>query len=183
MSKGIQNDYFIYEDYAEIVIESYKFGRFKVKIDLDDIEKCKQYIWGVGFDKKINKFYIKATTRVEGKVKNIKLNRYILNNPKGIVKIIGDSMDYRKSNLLIGNRAEINRYAKTRKDSISGYKGIYWLKDRQRWRVHLFIKQGKNFFIGNFKTLREAILARVNAEIEFYGEVITKELKDIDIGG
>jgi hypothetical protein len=42
-----KNEYIIYEDYAEFIIESPKYGRFSVKIDLQNIEKCKKYYWSV----------------------------------------------------------------------------------------------------------------------------------------
>jgi hypothetical protein len=44
--KAEPNRYEIYDDYAEIVIDSPKYGIFKAKIDLEDLERCRQYRWG-----------------------------------------------------------------------------------------------------------------------------------------
>lgn len=40
------NEYILYDDYAEIVLISPKYGTFKTQIDLEDVERCKQYYWG-----------------------------------------------------------------------------------------------------------------------------------------
>lgn len=40
-----QNEYILHEDYAIIVVQSPKYGTFEVKIDLEDVEKCKKYYW------------------------------------------------------------------------------------------------------------------------------------------
>lgn len=56
---------------------------------------------------------------------------------------------------------------KTKASSI--YKGVYWLKSRNRWRATIW-KEGKYFFIGTFPVERDAALAYNKAARKFFGE-------------
>lgn len=68
------NIYVIKDNYAQMIIESKKYGIKRVKIDIEDIEKCKKYQWHYANSKDVP--YI--VTRINGKY--IRLHRYIYEN-------------------------------------------------------------------------------------------------------
>jgi hypothetical protein len=63
-------------------------------------------------------------------------------------------------------REKINNCKKT---STSGYKGICWNNEKDKWQV-AHIKEKKKYHIGYFADLREAIIAYNAKIIELYGE-------------
>ena len=50
----------------------------------------------------------------------------------------------------------------------SGYKGVHWCKEKQRWTVYIKVL-GVRLYRGRFKTIEEAIEARLKAVKKFYG--------------
>jgi hypothetical protein len=56
-----------------------------------------------------------------------------------------------------------------KKTSTSGYKGIIWNKEKDKWHVSI-TKDKKYNFIGYFADLRQAIIAYNTTVIELYGE-------------
>lgn len=55
------------------------------------------------------------------------------------------------------------------KNNSLGVRGVHYDKDRKRWVAQLMF-QRKTHLIGRFKTMREAIAARRQAEKEYYGK-------------
>ena len=78
------NDYIIYKDYAEIVIDSLKYGIVKTKIDLDDVELCKRYCWMAIKTREDDNFYFISRDR-ENPKRYIRLHRLIMNCPDNMV--------------------------------------------------------------------------------------------------
>lgn len=75
--------------------------------------------------------------------------------------INGDRSDNRIENLRVVSRADNLRNRGVCKRNKSGEIGIYWAKDRNKWRVEL-----ANTKIGSYDTKEEAILARDKAKAE-----------------
>lgn len=92
-----KNEYIIKNGYALIVINSPKFGRHLAKIDIDDLEKVKNYKWGIANGK--------STTYVRTHInlKTVSLHKLITNCPKGyeVDHINHNGLDNRKSNLRV----------------------------------------------------------------------------------
>lgn len=59
----------------------------------------------------------------------------------------------------------IQKDRKLNKNNSSGVRGVHYDKDRKRWVAQLMF-QRKTHLIGRFKTMREAIAARRQAEKE-----------------
>ncbi len=84
--------------------------------------------------------------------------------------INGNRLDNRRNNLRIIQKKDNAVNCGKRKDNKSGYKGISWLARLNKWQVNIqFQKQGH--YIGVFETIEEAIAARKEAEIKYFGEL------------
>lgn len=90
------NKIIIKDSYAELIIISPKYGEFRSKIDIEDIDRVNFRKWSILKSK--NGFYVFSSSR---KLPNVRLNRFILNYEGDLVvdHINRDTLDNRKSNL------------------------------------------------------------------------------------
>lgn len=146
------NEIILKEDYAEIIIKSKKYGVFKSKIDLDDIQKVKDINWCVR--KQLKNNYCTFYSFTVNNKKYMQLHRYLTNCPQNMTidHINHDTLDNRKCNLKICTHAENNKNRKIK--SSTGETNIYFEKNKFRVRVQT---NYKNINYGSFKTLEEAI--------------------------
>ena len=159
-----KNKYILYDNYAEIIIISKKYGKRKAIIDLDDIEKCKKYKWSLKYDKTIKNFYIHATFY---NIKKITLHRYIMNcpNDKVIDHINHNPLDNRKCNLKI---CTILENLQNKKNNTSGYVGVSFFKRDKTWEANITVNK-KKILLGRYKDINKAIQARKEAEKKYFG--------------
>lgn len=132
-----------------------------IKIDLEDIEKLGKYKWV------LNK---------AGYVRNSKmifLHRLIMGvglwkeNKLVVDHINGDLLDNRKSNLRVCTVAEnIRHRVMLNKNNNTGHIGVG--KCWGKFRARVMFKR-KEYHLGLFDTLEDAILARKQKEKELYG--------------
>lgn len=61
--------------------------------------------------------------------------------------------------------------AKTRKDNTSGYKGVCWNKNLQKWQAEIKLR-GKKIYLGVFCKKEDAIKARKEAEEKYFKPII-----------
>jgi hypothetical protein len=78
-----------------------------------------------------------------------------------------DSLDNRQENLRYVTIFQNGWNMKLRKDNISGYKGIHFHKPTKKWNARISIK-GKRICLGHFKSLKDAIKIRKNAEKQYH---------------
>lgn len=77
-----------------------------------------------------------------------------------------NKLDNRKVNLRITNKS-INAFnTKMRVDNTSGYRGVSWDKEKNKWCARITIN-GKQRQIGRYSDIDDAISARKNAEREY----------------
>jgi len=133
-----------------------KFKGFAI-IDLDDMERCKQYKWCIDSHN-----YVMDS-------KNNKLHNFILNIKPPIRSDHKNrnSLDCRKENLRICTHAENNYNQGLKQNNTSGYKGVSW--DRGKWTARI-TKCGKLYLLGAFDNKEEAALAYNKKAIELFGE-------------
>ena len=62
---------------------------------------------------------------------------------------------------------------KTRSDNTSGHKGVYWNKRQRKWHAQIHLR-GKNYHLGYFENIQDAIDARKAAEEELFEPMIEK---------
>lgn len=84
--------------------------------------------------------------------------------------IDGDGLNNQRQNLRLVTRAQ-NQWnrSKTDSDVTSQYKGVYYAKDRQKWRAQINTN-GKRKLLGEFKSELSAARAYNKAATELHGE-------------
>lgn len=80
--------------------------------------------------------------------------------------INGDGVDNRWCNLREVDAVNNNRNMRLRDDNTSGVTGVHWNKKDQRWQVSIKTDKHSRGYIGQFKTLIDAVAARYRVEIE-----------------
>lgn len=155
------NEYIIFDEHAEIVLyDSQGSPISNILIDLDDLEICKIYKWH-------SDSHGYAQTCV-GK-KRIKLHNYLMNPPKGMVvdHKNRNRQDNRRSNLRICTRKDNNKNYNVKKSSKTGIRGIEKLYNK--FYAYIGV-DGKKIHLGGYNNIEDAIKARLDAEIKYFGE-------------
>ena len=153
------NEIIEYEDYAEMILYNRRYEeRAKALIDLDDIDKVKNIKWCL---------------KSNGYVHNgkIHLHRFIMDCPDDMFvdHINRNKLDNRKSNLRICTRQQNNFNRGIRSNNTRGIIGVSFDRRKNKWRARIQVDRREKY-LGYFNTKEEAIQARKNAEIEYFGE-------------
>lgn len=178
-----KNKIILHDDYAEVVLyNKYKEEIGRAIIDLEDVDKIKNYKWHIaeGY----------ANNKSTGK-----MHRFIIDCPKGMVvdHINGNTLDNRKCNLRICTIAENSRNRnKYKKNASSIYKGVSYDKKKGKWRAIIQINK-KSKHIGYYDSELEAsiqydkkailyhgVYAKTNHSIENYYDYIMELGLDVD---
>ena len=109
-----------------------------------------------------------------------------MGNPKGmdIDHIDGNSLNNRKENLRICTRSQNCSNKKVRRDSRSGYKGVYIKKGGKRFLAYIGdpntpATRKRQIRLGLYDTAEEAALVYNKAALEMYGEfAVLNEIKE-----
>ena len=122
--------------------------------------------------------YVVATINRKG----VLMTRMIMKPSKGKVvnHINGNKLINTESNLRICTYSENNYNIGLRADNSSGHKGVSWYKKENKWRVTI-TKDGKQYRIGCFDNLEDAIEASKKARLEYHGEYACFEREEIDM--
>ncbi len=151
------NQIILHKQYAEIVLRNVKQEIVgKSKIDLEDVEKCKEYKW------RLDKHGYVVTTK-------IKLHRFLMSPPndKVIDHIFRKPLDNRKKNLRICSQSLNTFNSKIRKDNTSGVAGVHWFKRKNKWTARISFNN-KIINLGSFENREDAIKVRREAEEKYY---------------
>lgn len=167
ISRRKQNEFIICDGYAKIMLKNSKNEVFEVIIDIEDIDRCKKLFWRPFKSKKSKVVYAIATLRDVGNInKNIRLHRYILDAKEGqiIDHINRNGLDNRKENIRFCTHSENMLNTNIRINNKTGYKGI--------WKqCNKYIVSFKKQKVGSYNSLKEAIVARKEAERKYYNGV------------
>ena len=164
------NEIVLHDDYAEIILYDMNSNeKARALIDLDDVHKVKEYKWcldGYG--------YVRG-----GKEKKIQLHRFVMNCPDDMVvdHINLNPLDNRKMNLRICTKQQNEMNRPLRNNNTSGITGVSLHKQTNKWRAYIEYNQ-KYIHLGLFDTKEDAVKAREQAEIKYFGEYRYKELDD-----
>lgn len=117
-----------------------------------------------------------------GYVKNSKqeyLHRTLLGETNLFIDHInGNKLDNRKRNLRICNNADnLKNRVKLPKNNTSGILGVRFREDRNKWYTEIQCNKEK-IYLGSFSSLEEAIKARLNGELKFFGKYKSKILNN-----
>lgn len=160
-----KNEYDLSQDYGI----GYTKSGFRFLFDKEDFEKIKKYYWYPAHG------YI-ASVGDDYKAKRIYMHRFIVDCPDDMVvdHINHDISDNRKCNLRICLKAENNRNVTITSQNSSGVRGVNLNNKKNRW-VARITYQGKIINLGSFIHKEDAIKARKEAEILYFGEFAYKE--------
>jgi len=156
------------EDYVLIPIRG---SEEYAVVDIDDYELANKYSWFLAHGY--------ATSNMYGN-KHTKLHRLILNlqdRKQEVDHINHNRLDNRKSNLRVCDRFGNGRNLSLKSNNTSGYPGVSFWKSRNKWRARIKVNY-VGIHIGLYDTLQEAVEARHNAEIKYFGDFRNKELNN-----
>jgi hypothetical protein len=108
--------------------------------------------------------------------KNVYFHHLILPKKKGFVvdHINRNVLDARKSNLRYCSPSENIRNSKLSKTNKSGYKGIRMHEGTGKWIVQVRF-EGKTRHVGLFKSIEDAIQARLEVAKALFGEYLSEQ--------
>ena len=121
-----------------------------------------QYTWRLR-----NRGYIYR--KVQGK--EIWLHNEIMCPQDGYVvdHINGDKLDNTRDNLRVCTQADNMKNLKLSTSNTTGIKGVGWRSHCNKWRAYIQC-DGKFIHLGNFDNKEDAIKARKDAEVKYFGE-------------
>jgi len=143
-------------------------GKFAL-VDDEDFEFLSQWKWLYHKGYAVRNRFIGIFKKYK-KVEHICMHRVIVNTPVGkeTDHVNGDKLDNRKENLRICTREQNSRNRKLDIDSTSGFKGVFWMGERQKWRSGIRVNS-KFLYLGYFKTALEAAKAYNIAARRYFG--------------
>lgn len=130
--------------------------------DLEDYEKIKDITWITGSDD-----YIVAMKDY----KHYRMHRFILNSPddKDVDHINRNRKDNRKNNLRYVSSQENSFNQSKRCTNTSGIIGVCWWKRDGNWLAQIKYNY-KRIFLGYYNEFDDAVIARLKAEKEYFGD-------------
>jgi hypothetical protein len=137
--------------------------------DLADYDKIRDFCWTVDSNGYPISYGLGKTP-----TKMIRMHRLlmgIIGNEDGIVvdHINGKTNDNRRSNLRLATTSENIYNSKLASDNTSGITGVDLRKRDGKWRARLSIR-GKEVPLGFFENREDAIKARLQGELQYFGE-------------
>lgn len=88
--------------------------------------------------------------------------------PNGqIDHINGCKSDNRISNLRCGTRAENQQNQKLHSDNTSGYTGVSWRKDSNKWKAQIQV-DGRKIHLGSFVNIEDAVAAHAIGKARYH---------------
>jgi hypothetical protein len=143
-------------------------------VDDADYEYLSQFSWS--YD---NQGY--AITALYRPKRMIRMHRMLMNPPRELQvdHINRNKLDNRKNNLRICSRAENRRNTPKNKNNTSGYKGVFYHGQMDKWRAQINYK-GKSIYLGLFDSKHEAAKAYNKKAKELHGEfAYLNEIKEV----
>ena len=161
-----KNDFYIISDYCAVVDNS---GN-EFYIDIEDMDKVAERYWYVR--KSDGYVYSHNVGSKESCDSKISLHEF-LTGEKYLDHENHDPSDNRRCNLRVRtnsnttNQGFNNINHKKRKDNTSGYTGVAFDNQRQKWMAYIGVNY-KTIDLGRFDNIDDAIKARQKAEKEYY---------------
>lgn len=140
-------------------------------IDEGDLERVSAYNWFVIVSR--NHVYASTNMWANGKRRTVKLHRWLMGctweDTKLVDHIDGDTLNNTKSNLRIVSKQQNNTNSKVRKDSRSGFKGVFVTRREDRWEARIRIN-GRQVYLGTFDSPQLAALCYDENATHLWGE-------------
>ena len=134
--------------------------------DLEDYDKIKDYCW---CEHKIEgKTYSALEARNPITKQTIRMS-FVLGY-KNYDHINRNTLDNRRSNFRICTASDNARNRNKSKSNTSGFIGVHFDAKRQVWVARITDKPNHRIIVYNGTNKQDAIIARLNAELKYYGE-------------
>lgn len=136
------------------------------EIDKEDLKRITPYRWY----KNDSEYWI-AQMYPQGKRKLQRLHRFIMNAKSGdiIDHIDRNRSNNKKNNLRFCSPSQNSMNSSMSKQNSSGFIGVSYYKASDCWESHIGV-EGEKKELGHYKEKREAVIARLKAEKEYFGE-------------
>lgn len=155
---------------------------FFATIDDEDAARVGQYkCWELVRTKRHGVFYACARPKKGGvRGPTIYMHRLVMNyaGPLDVDHVSGDGLDNRKANLRIASRSQNLANGKRRAIGASGLKGARLHEDGKHWVGQITVN-GKNRYLGFYKSAQEAAAAYDEAAREAFGEFATLNFSEV----
>lgn len=160
------NEIEIKEDYAEIVLyDKNNEEKARAVIDVSSIEMVRGIKWYLRPDGYV------ATNNNKGE--GYRYLHSVILGEKGEHNYCdhkdGDRLNNRAENLRVASPEENGMNKRIRSNNKSGRTGVHWAKNRKMWCAMIGCHK-KRINLGYFESYEEAVDARKEAEIRFFGE-------------
>lgn len=146
-------------------------GEFSL-LDPEDFIKHGQFRWSAHWDRCTKNYYAVRTAKINGKKVEYKLSREVLGlsfgDPRVADHINHNTLDNRKSNLRAITQKQNTHNRKTHSNNKSGLRGLRQIKSG-KWEARIMIS-GQSIGLGYFALKDDAIKARREAELKYFGE-------------
>lgn len=133
--------------------------------DMSDYDKIKDYCW---FENISKDGYHSLRTNVPNLRSSIKMHYLI--TEKYVDHIDRNPLNNRKSNLRKASATENARNRSVQRNNKSGFTGVYFRQDTNKWSSHIAIEKGISKPLGCFTNKEDAIKARLEAEAKYFGK-------------
>lgn len=158
------NSYILKDGYYEVYDNMDRY----FLIDEEDYDKIKNYSWYIN-----TSGYVAITPAFRGKTDNKEnlLHRYLISPGKENVvdHINHNRLDNRKHNLRICNTMQNNQNSIIRMNNTSDIIGIWYDNKNEKWASEIRVNK-KKIWLGRYHNKKDAIVARLKAEKEYFGE-------------
>jgi hypothetical protein len=136
-------------------------------VDNNDYGKISTFKWNVAEQKCTS--YASRAIKVNGKWTTQYMHRLIMDAPVGmdVDHINRNGIDNRKENMRICTRSQNLQWK--RPTGASGYKGVYWCKNKKKWRVQIKVDD-KRMSLGSYSNKIDAAKAYDTAAKIAHGE-------------
>ncbi len=162
----------IKEDHAEIILYENRLTEIgRVLIDIDDIDKIKRFYWALSAENYAVTRFHGSTVFMHNLILKIGTENHLTMVPDHINR---NRLDNRKINLRIVDRKTNGFNKGTQSNNTSGYPGVSFSKRSRKYRSYIKINN-KQIHLGYFHNIEDAINARKEAEIIYFGEIINRE--------
>lgn len=145
--------------------------RGTVLIDKEDYNIIKDYTWHIE-NSRAGLQYAQASTNGKLPIKTVRIHRLLINtinNTEQVDHINHNGLDNRKANLRVCNNRNNNCNKNFQRNPKSGHTGIRYNEKVGSYYVRIMVNK-KEISLGHYKTLEEALEARKQGEIKYFGE-------------
>lgn len=140
-------------------------------VDSEDFEKLNKYKWYALYNKFTRNYYATRTINSGEKKCIVYMHRELVKLKKGYLvdHINHNTLDNRKCNLRSATHSQNQMNSKIRITNTSGFTGVSWISSRNKWSAMIMINK-KAINLGRFLLKCQAVKARKEAEIKYFGE-------------